>query len=200
MPPSSARPASLGVWIFLATEVMLFGGLFAGIIIYRHTYPEPLRVAAAHLDMWLGGINTGVLLTSSLLVALAVAAAREGRGRHCARLAGGGRGRRAVFLGIKGYEYFTEYREGLMPGVGPAFPLDRPESELFFNLYFVATGLHALHLAIGIGLVLGVAWMIRDGRWPMPDYVIRVEGSGLYWHFVDLVWVFLYPALYLFGR
>lgn len=190
----------LGLWIFIATELMLFGGLFAGIMVYRFSYPEAMRAGAARLDMWLGGLNTAVLLTSSLLVALAVAAARDGRGVACARRLLGAGGLGVLFLAIKAYEYAREYAEGLMPGIGPPFPLDQPESRLFFNIYFATTGLHALHLVLGIAFVAGGAWMVRAGRWPLPARAIRIEGGGIYWHFVDIVWVFLYPVLYLYGR
>ncbi len=189
--------AELGMWVFLATEIMLFGGIFLSILIYRVSYGSALKTASHHLDMWLGGANTAVLLTSSLTMVLAVVAARERRPGPTVGwlLATAGLG--LVFLGIKGYEYFKEYHEGLMPGVGPPFPLPPAPSELFFNLYFAATGLHAFHLTCGIVAVSLFAWLLGRRRLPLPERGTRVEVLGLYWHLVDIVWLFLYPALYL---
>jgi cytochrome c oxidase subunit 3 len=189
--------AELGMWVFLTTEIMLFGGVFLSILIYRVSYGSALRTASRHLDLWLGGANTAVLLTSSLTMVLAVVAAREHRPRPTAGwlLATAALG--LIFLGIKGYEYFKEYHEGLMPGVGPPFPLPPAPNELFFNIYFAATGLHAFHLTCGIGAVGVFAWLIGRRRLPLPKRSTRVEVLGLYWHLVDIVWLFLYPALYL---
>lgn len=201
LPYSDARQqheaARMGMWIFLATELMLFGGLFMGIVVYRVLYSEAVAEASSHLDMWLGGLNTAVLLTSSLTMAFAVACAREGRAGPCTRnlLLTAALG--TLFLGIKGYEYWKEYHEGLMPGIGPPFPIETPPAELFFNLYFAATGLHALHLTCGIGAVLGFSWLVGRRRLRLPARESYVEGLGLYWHLVDVIWVFLYPVLYL---
>jgi len=187
----------LGMWVFLGTEVMLFGGVFASIVIYRVLYGDVLKTASHHLDKWLGGANTAVLLTSSLTMVLAVVAAREGRVRATcwwfAATAALGLG----FLGIKGYEYFKEYHEGLMPGVGPAFPIDQPPAQLFFNLYFAGTGLHAFHLSCGILVVAIFLWRVALRQLPLPERAVRVEILGMYWHLVDIVWLFLYPMLYL---
>jgi cytochrome c oxidase subunit 3 len=189
--------ARLGMWLFLITEVMLFGGLFMGILVYRVLHGSAFAEASSHLDLWLGGLNTAVLLTSSLMMALAVHAAREGERQACIRwllltaLLG------LVFLGIKGYEYWKEYHEGLMPGVGPDFPMPGFEAQLFFNLYFASTGLHALHLTLGIGTVALFAGSVAGGWLRLPCKQSYVEGLGLYWHLVDVIWVFLYPVLYL---
>ena len=188
--------ADLGLWLFIATELMLFGGLFLGLVVYRIAYPEAASTASDHLHLWIGGTNTAVLLTSSLTMALAVVGAREGRRGHSIRLLLLTALLGLLFLGIKGYEYHSEYQEGLMPRVGPAFPLGQ-HAELFFNFYFASTGLHALHLALGI-LAVGVfAWRTLSQRLPVPQRATRIEGLGIYWHFVDVVWVFLYPVLYL---
>jgi cytochrome c oxidase subunit III len=129
-------------------------------------------------------------------MAFAVTAAREGQARRSVRWLLGTAALGAVFLAIKGYEYRSEYTEGLMPGVGPPFPLE-PAAELFFNLYFAATGLHALHLTCGIAAVPAFAGALR-GRWlRVPERSTPVEGLGMYWHLVDVVWVILYPVLYL---
>lgn len=194
------RTAFLGLWLFLATEVMMFGGLFMGIIVYRITQAEAMRTASQHLDMLVGGANTAILLTSSMTMALAVVAARTGQRGGTAALLGTTGGLGVLFLMVKLYEYAQEYREGLMPHIGPPFPLEPEATELFFNLYFVTTGLHALHLAIGIGLATILLLRVAAGRVPLPDRRIQVECAGIYWHFVDVVWVFLYPVLYLAGR
>jgi cytochrome c oxidase subunit III len=188
--------ATLGLWLFIATELMLFGALFLGLVVYRIAYPEAANAASEHLHLWLGGANTALLLTSSLTMALAVVGAREGRRGQTTLLLLSTALLGLLFLGVKAYEYRSEYQGGLMPGLGPAFPLG-PHAELFFNFYFASTGLHALHLALGI-LALGVfAWRTLSRRLPVPARATRIEGLGMYWHFVDVVWVFLYPVLYL---
>lgn len=194
------RASMLGMWLFLATEVMTFGGLFMGIIVYRVEKAEALREASRHLDMWLGGANTAVLLASSAAMALAVIAGREGRPRATAGWLTATAMLGLVFLAIKAIEYWMEYGKGLMPHIGPAFPLEGPGLELFFNLYFASTGLHALHLAIGIAVVAALAARVLAGRIALPGRVVMIECVGLYWHFVDSVWVFLYPVLYLTAR
>jgi cytochrome c oxidase subunit 3 len=190
--------AVLGMWLFLATEIMLFGGLFMGIAVHRVLHTAAADAASDHLSLALGGVNTAVLLTSSLAVALAVLAARAGRRRWTTALLGATVGLGCVFLGIKGYEWLLEYRHGLMPGVGPAFPLEAPAAQLFFNLYFAATGLHALHLLVGIGLVVATAVAAaRDAPFRGPERPVVVEMTGRYWHLVDVIWVFLFPVLYM---
>lgn len=187
----------MGMWIFLTSELMLFGGIFLGILVMRVMHPDAYAEASGHTDLMLGSLNTAVLLTSSLTMAIAVIA-----GHHRRRgLAMAALGATAVlglgFLGIKGYEYWKEYTEGLMPGIGPAFPLKEEGTMLFFNLYFAATGLHAAHLTLAILSVAAmiVAWARRAPRLPEAT-----EGVGLYWHLVDVIWVWLYPMLYLVGR
>jgi cytochrome c oxidase subunit 3 len=188
----------LGMWLFLATEAMMFGALFFALTVVRLRVPDGVRVASGHLDRLLGTLNTGVLLTSSLLVALAVVAARQGREQRTAGLLAGTASLGVVFLALKGIEYHKEFREGLMPGLG--FRLDDPGAELFFNLYYAATGLHAVHLTIGVLLMLGLAARVLSGGVPLPERATTVELPGLYWHLVDIVWVFLYPTLYLVSR
>lgn len=194
------RADLLGLWLFLATEVMMFGGLFMSVVVYRATRSEAVEAGAQHLNLWLGGLNTAVLLTSSLTVALAVVEARRARPAACVRLLLVTIGLGLLFLGIKGVEYTLEYHEGLIPGLGPPFPLEQEGTQLFFNLYFAATGLHAVHLIIAVVYMGVIAWRLRSGRTPLPQRRITVEAAGLYWHFVDVVWVFLYPVLYLVGR
>jgi len=189
--------ASLGMWAFIATEVMFFGGLFMAYIAYRYSYPDAFTAASRRLEELLGGINTAVLLTSSLTMALAVHAAQTGRRKPLAAfllitlLLG------VVFMGIKALEYYHEYEEGLIPAFNFTYAgADAQKVQLFFVLYFLMTGLHAIHLTIGIGVLLVVALLAWRGRFP-PERATPVEIVGLYWHFVDIVWVFLFPLLYL---
>lgn len=194
--------ARLGMWTFLTTEVLFFGGLFTSYLVYRMTYPEAFAAASAHTDIVLGGINTLVLITSSLTMALAVHAAHLGHSREASRwllltIALG-----AVFLGIKGIEWHTEYVEHRVPGdwFGFQYGNDPQRAEqLFFSLYFLMTGLHALHMIVGIGLLSALLWMARRDMFT-GGYYMPVENVGLYWHFVDIVWIFLYPLLYLIGQ
>jgi len=188
------------MWTFLLTEVMLFGGLFLGYGVYRWSFPEAFAEASHHLDVWLGSINTAVLIGSSLTMAVAVHSAQTDDRRGLTRfllltiLLG------LVFLGIKGTEYLHKFEEHLVPGVGFAYPGPRAQHmQLFFSFYFVMTGLHALHMIVGIGLLAGLVWRARHGRFS-ADYYAPVELIGLYWHFVDIVWIFLFPVLYLLGR
>ena len=191
--------SQLGMWIFLATEMLFFGGLFVSYTIYRLAYPNVFVEASRYLDVVLGTINTGVLLTSSLTVALAVHYAQRQRQREPTYLFLATLVLGLVFLSIKGWEYFHKFEEGLIPG--PNFQWTGPAAgpaQLFFFLYFVMTGLHALHMIIGIGVGSVMAWFIWRGRY-LADYM-PVELFGLYWHFVDIVWVFLFPLLYLVHR
>lgn len=191
--------STFGMWIFLCTEIMFFGVLFTGFSVYRSAYAEAFAPAAEHLYQWIGGINTAVLLTSSLTVALAVHASQTGRQRHLVGYLLATMGLGVVFLGIKFTEYYLEYSEGLVPLAGFTFSYDGPQPErarLFFNFYFAMTGLHALHMIIGISVFAVITWMAWRRRFS-PAYHTPVEVAGLYWHFVDIVWVFLYPLLYL---
>jgi len=189
--------STLGMWIFLATEVMFFGVLFMGYTAYRAVYYESFAAASHHLKLLLGGINTVVLLSSSLSMALAVHAAQLGRSRALVgfllvtMLLG------TVFLGIKAVEYYAEYEKLLVPGLNFAYSGPNPgQVEIFFLLYFFMTGLHAFHLVVGIGLVGSIALLAWRGRYT-PAYHTPVELTGLYWHFVDVIWVFLFPLRYL---
>ena len=190
----------LGMWVFLATEILFFGGLFVGYIAYRATYTEAFIEASSHLNVWFGTINTVILLTSSLAVALAVHAVQTGRNRSAAFFLLITVVLGAAFLGIKGVEYYTEYQEGLVPGFN--FTYDGPfarEVGLFFAQYFIMTGLHAVHMIIGIGIISVMAFRSWRGDFS-PIHYDPVELTGLYWHFVDVVWVFLFPLLYLIDR
>jgi cytochrome c oxidase subunit 3 len=192
--------ASLGMWIFLVTEIMFFGGLFMAYLLYRWSYPDVFAHASHHLDVRLGGFNTAVLIGSSLTMALAVHAAQLGRRKAIVGflivtiLLGG------TFLGVKAVEYGHKFHEHLFPGAGFRYEgADPMRAQMFFFIYFCMTGLHALHMIVGIGILTVIAVMAWRGRFT-PEYYNPVETSGLYWHFVDIVWIFLFPLLYLIGR
>jgi cytochrome c oxidase subunit 3 len=192
--------ATLGMWVFLVTEIMMFGGLFTAYVLYRSRFPDVFAAASHHLDTTLGAVNTLVLLGSSLTMALAVRASQLGsrRGSVLGMIATMVLG--AVFLGIKAYEYAHKFHEGLVPG--PHFVFHGHESrsaELFFSLYFAMTGLHALHMVIGMGMLTTLTIMAARRRFSAA-YHTPVELGGLYWHFVDIVWIYLFPLLYLLGR
>jgi len=215
--------AALGMWAFLATEILFFGGMFAGYMVYRHWYFLEWDAASRTLGLGLGTLNTAVLLTSSLTMALAVDAGHRGSSKAIQRyialtiLLG------AVFLGIKGMEYKDKWDHHHVPG--PYFQWNAAEHppgeeaaadaaahghklphfentgpvELFFSYYFVMTGFHALHMIIGFGL-LATLWVQAGRNKFSSEYYTPVEMVGLYWHFVDIVWVFLFPLLYLIDR
>jgi cytochrome c oxidase subunit III len=192
--------SALGMWLFLVTEIMFFGGLFLTYVVYRTDYPVAFHAASHELDVTLGTFNTAVLITSSLTMALAVHASqvsRRGMLVICLLLT---MALGTVFLGVKGYEYWHKWHEHLIPG--PHFAFDGPDAnnaQLFFSLYFAMTGLHALHMVVGLGL-LGILTVRSAQGMFNRFYYTPIEITGLYWHFVDLVWIFLFPLLYLLGR
>jgi cytochrome c oxidase subunit 3 len=197
--------ATLGMWTFLATEVMFFGGLFGGFAVYRFTDPRAFALACRELLIWAGTINTFVLLTSSLTMALAVRAGQEGNSKHQVNYLLLTMLLATTFLGIKAFEYYKEYEHHLVPGlnfstehleVRGATPHVIKQTELFFVFYFFMTGLHATHMVIGIGLMAWMVELAHRGRFTR-EYYTPLELTGLYWHFVDMVWVFLFPLLYL---
>jgi cytochrome c oxidase subunit 3 len=187
------------MWIFLATEVLFFGVLFTAYATFRMLYPGSFTEASHHLNQTLGAINTAVLLCSSLSVALSVHAAQTGNRKRLTALLLLTVVLGTVFLGIKAYEYYVDYHEGLIPGLNFTFASpEAPYVELFFFMYFVMTGIHAFHMIIGLVLFLVLAFFAWRGRYT-PEKHMPVELCGLYWHFVDVVWVFLFPLLYLIG-
>jgi len=188
--PQQREAAVMGMYVFLGTEIMLFGGLFAVALALRLAHHSEVVAASRHLHLWIGAVNTAVLLTSSAAVALAVQAARAGRVRPSALLLAVAVVLGIVFLGIKAYEYAGEYAEGLLPGGGGP-------TRLFMDLYLISTGLHAVHVAAGILLPGGVAATIERRRLALPRRAIVIEAAGLFWHLVDAIWVFLYPVLYI---
>jgi cytochrome c oxidase subunit 3 len=202
--------SNLGMWIFLATEVMFFGGLFCSYLIYRHWYFGDFGAASKSINAALGGTNTAVLICSSLTVVLAIWAAQTARrGMMLAMLAltmlfG------LAFLGIKGIEYKDKFEEHHVPGASfrfqnvpiPSHPdqyANPQHAQIFFALYFIMTGLHALHMVVGLGVFTWLFTMAWKGRFT-PEYHTPLEIGGLYWHFVDIVWIYLFPLLYLIDR
>ena len=192
--------AVLGMWAFLATEVLFFGGMFAGYVVYRSLYPQAWAEASRELDVVWGTLNTAVLLTSSWTMALAVDAAHTGNRKRIQTFLACTIALAAVFLSIKGYEYAHKWHEHLVPGSAFEWSSTSPgPAQLFFLFYFIMTGCHALHMLIGIGALSTIWWGARQERYS-PDYYTPVELVGLYWHFVDVIWVFLFPLLYLIDR
>jgi cytochrome c oxidase subunit 3 len=184
--------ATLGMWVFLMTEVLFFGGLFLTYTLYRMWYPEMFRLASEHLNVTLGAANTIVLIASSLTMALAVNAAQLGERRKLVVLLILTMILGSVFLGVKVVEYGDKFHHHLVPG--PDFAFAAPwtqQAQLYFSLYFAMTGLHALHM------IVMTVWSWQ-GRFS-PEYYTPIEITGLYWHFVDIVWIFLFPLLYLIG-
>jgi cytochrome c oxidase subunit 3 len=197
-----AEASTLGMWVFLVTEIMFFGGLFMAYLVYRAASPQAFQEASAHLSIWWGGFNTAVLIFSSLTMALAVRAAQTSLPARTqvfwivvTMFLG------AVFLGVKAIEYTEKFRDRIVPG--PYFDASQwthPAGvEMFYSLYFCMTGLHALHMVIGLGIMTWLAIMAWRRQFN-ESYYTPVEVAGLYWHFVDIVWIFLFPLLYLIGR
>jgi len=196
--------ATLGMFVFLLTELMMFGGLFCSYLVYRTLYFPSFLEASRHMDLTIGAVNTAVLICSSLSMALGVRAAQQGRRKTIVlclviTLLFG-----CAFLALKGVEYHHHWRVHEVPGINFDFSSSVPlvdvgKVQLFFALYFIMTGLHALHMLIGIGLVTWITIEAHKGRYS-PAYHNPVENVGLYWHFVDIVWIYLFPLLYLISR
>lgn len=184
---------TLGMWTFLITEILLFGGLFLAYAVYRSLYPEAWIEGSRHQYVLAGTINTAVLLTSSLTIALAVHGAEHDRWPSVHRLLITTAVLGLGFLGIKFYEYYLHYVHHAVPGVRFEHG---PHVALYYVFYYAMTGLHALHMIVGIGVVTTLAVLVRTGR--LRKHV-TIEMGGLYWHLVDVIWVFLYPLFYLVG-
>jgi cytochrome c oxidase subunit III len=202
---------TLGMWVFLVTEIMFFGGMFLAYTLYRSTYPAAFASASNHLSLPLGALNTGVLILSSFTMALGVYSAQIGKRRNLiiclilTILLG------VTFLVVKAFEYHEKYVDNLIPGrLIPWKPFDpskvhllegaAPQNvQMFYWIYFAMTGMHAIHMVIGVGLLSVILYFAWRGRYG-PEYHNPVEISGLYWHFVDIIWIFLFPLLYLLGR
>ncbi len=202
--------ASLGMWLFLVTEIMFFGGLFCAYLIYRTTHYAALAAGSQTIDIKWGAINTAVLIVSSVTVVLAIHAIQVSKPKLCIAYLGITVLLGFVFLGIKSIEYAQKFEEHHVPGPhfhftesfhtqGKEYPVNEREVELFFSLYFAMTGMHALHMIIGIGLMSTMAFMVWKGKFS-PEYHTPLENAGLYWHLVDIIWIYLFPLLYLISR
>ena len=202
-PGQQKEVSTLGMWIFLVTEVMFFGGLFMAYAVYRRAFAGVFGLASNTMNVWYGAVNTAVLICSSFTMVLAVRAAQIGSRKALivflilTILLGG------VFLGVKAYEWNQKFEEHHVPGptfhLEGASPGDQGPAQLFFSLYFTMTGLHALHMVVGEGLMLFLLWQAYARKYT-PSYYTPVDIGGLYWHFVDIIWIFLFPLLYLIGR
>jgi cytochrome c oxidase subunit III len=188
----------LGMWLFLGTEVLLFAGLFLGYSVYRHLFHDTFRFASHTLNLTMGTINTVVLISSSLSVALADHSVKTGKNRRAIALLVFTIVCALAFLTIKGFEYSHKFEEGALPGKWFHFEemAGMPGANMFFTVYFLATGLHAFHVIVGMAILIWVTLRLVRGDFS-PTYNIPVELGGLYWHLVDLVWIFLFPLLYL---
>ena len=191
-----AHAARLGMWLFLGTEVLLFGGLFVGYSMYRALYPAAFAACSHSLDRALGTVDTLILITSSLTMALALHCARAGRTRLAAAALLATMAFGAAFLAVHGHEYASDIAGGALPGRLYRAEVHLPGAGLFYTLYYFMTGLHSLHVVIGLTVL---AWLTRrtirgdfSPAWDTP-----LELGGLYWHLIDLIWIFLYPLLYL---
>jgi len=191
------QAARLGMWTFLATEILLFGGLFAAYAEYRSLFHEAFLLGARHLDAIMAAVETVVLITGSFAVVMALhyaKSSRAGMARLCL-LAAAATG--FVFLALHGVEYFHHFKEGALPGKYYSFAELRVTGiSLFFALYFLMTGLHSLHVLVGAGVLVWLARRALSGQFSGQHYH-PVELGGLYWHLVDLIWIFLFPLLYL---
>jgi cytochrome c oxidase subunit 3 len=191
--------AKQGMWVFLVTEVLMFGGLFVAYGIFKGLYPHTWHEAHEQLNVKMGTINTVVLITSSLTMALGVGAAQRGQRDRSIMCLVATFLLACCFLVVKFFEYSAKFEHGLLPGgYFHSEHITDPKAPLFFSLYFVMTGLHGVHVLIGMGLI---AWIIKRtaAREFSPSYYTPVEIVGFYWHFVDLVWIYLFPLLYLVG-
>ncbi len=211
-PQQQQGAATLGMWMFLATEILFFGGVFTAYAVYRNAYGTAFAEGSKQLIPWVGAVNTAVLLSSSLTMALAVYFARVNRRNLLVACLGLTIVFGTAFLAIKFTEYAIDYHEGLIPGPTwnathgeeAAEKLGQPSlaaslnqgMQLFFIFYFILTGLHAVHMLIGMGLLIYLLVRARRGAFS-SEYYTPVEVIGLYWHFVDIVWIFLFPLLYL---
>jgi cytochrome c oxidase subunit III len=197
--------STLGMWVFLITEIMFFGGMFLAYTIYRTTFPNVFGLASSSLNLPIGATNTCVLLLSSFTMVMAVRAAQLGQKRMIilflvvTMLFG------FAFLGIKAYEWNEKFEEHHVPAQasfhldGVTGPDQQGHAKLFFSLYFAMTGLHALHMVVGVCILSFIIWKTARDTYS-TKYYTPVDIAGLYWHFVDIVWIFLFPLFYLIDR
>lgn len=199
-PQQQYEASTLGMWAFLLTEVMFFGGLFAAYTVYRNIYWEAYASTTRYMNITLGAFNTVVLIASSLTMALAVRAAKLRRQKAIVIFLLATIFLGCIFLGVKAVEYHEKWVEHHIPGASFHYEQQAytQQAQILFFLYFAMTGMHALHMVIGVGLLTTLVWMSVKGRFN-GGWFTPVEMGGLYWHFVDIVWIFLFPLLYLIG-
>jgi cytochrome c oxidase subunit III len=200
-PAQQLESSTLGMWLFLATEIMFFGGMFCAYTVYRNAYPAAFASTSQYMNVTIGAINTAVLICSSLTMALAVRSAQLGRKNALIVLLVLTLVLGCVFLGLKGMEYHEKWEDHHIPGPGFHYADARyaQQAQILFYLYFAMTGLHAVHMIVGAGLIGTLLFMAARNRFS-SDWYTPVDMVGLYWHFVDIVWIFLFPLLYLIGR
>ena len=202
--------ASLGMWLFLVTEIMFFGGMFCAYLIYRVQHFNAFAAASQQLDITMGAVNTAVLIVSSVTVVFAVKAAEAGKRMLLVAMLTITVLLGLTFLVIKGFEYREKFEKHHIPGAnfsftdtfddnGKKIPVNPKEAELFFSLYFAMTGMHALHMIIGCGLFGTLTVLAWKGKYS-PGYYTPIENAGLYWHLVDIIWIYLFPLLHLISR
>jgi cytochrome c oxidase subunit 3 len=194
-PLHQRETAIAGMWLFLATEVLFFGAIFAAWLLCRYSHPAGFAQAAQATDLTIGSVNTALLVTSSAVFTMAIAQARCGDAKRLRRACGITFLLGLAFLILKGVEWGEDFSKHLWPGSGFALS-GHVGAKLFYIVYFISTALHALHMLVGLGLLGWVAWRSRRGA----THAVAVEVVGLYWSFVDIVWVTLYPLIYLWGR
>jgi cytochrome c oxidase subunit III len=193
--PQQLEASTLGMWTFLATEIVFFGALILGYIVYRHAYFQAFAEAGQHTKILYGTINTAILLTSSFTLSLGIHSAQRGRNRSLVRFLLLTMFLGCCFLAVKGLEYKSDIDEHLVPGAHFTKTLP-PQAQIFWCLYWVMTGVHSLHLIAGLGVLAVITWMAWRGRFSSV-YHNPVLISGLYWHFVDVIWLWLYALIYL---
>lgn len=191
--------SKLGIWVFLMTEILMFGGLFVGYAIFHHLYPETFAVGSTFLDWKLGTLNTAVLIFSSLTMALSIYYAQVGQkmmvlyNLYITLFCG------VIFMGVKAYEYTHKFHEGLLPGKFFSHTVEGVSNlPIYFSFYFCMTGLHGTHVLIGMGLITWLIVRAHKGHFG-PKYFTPLECVGLFWHLIDLIWIYLFPLLYLVG-
>ena len=189
--------AKMGMWIFLVTEILMFGGLFAAYIVFRLWYPELFTLASSELSTLWGGVNTVVLIGSSLTVAMAIKSAQLNQKKNIAINLGITLALAGVFMVIKYFEWTHKFELGIFPGQFYAFDgIAHEKANVFFSLYYLMTGLHGIHVLVGMGLMSWLLWRSFKGHFN-SEYYTPIEITGLYWHLVDIIWIFLFPLFYL---
>lgn len=191
--------AKLGMWIFLVTEILLFGGMFCAYAIFRAWYPDMFHNAHKELNVWLGALNTVVLITSSVTVALAIRSIQQSKKKQTIYLLLATMALAAVFLVVKYFEYSHKFHEGQLPGKYYTFQgIEGTNPHVFFSIYFMMTGIHGIHIIIGMCVMTWMLIRLAKNEFSAAYYT-PIELTGLYWHLVDLIWIYLFPLLYLIG-